>query len=276
RGISVVIGPGETVGDALVRDSRVNLVSLTGSVETGERLCQIAGMKKVLLELGSNSSVIVEEEELPESIWKKIVSSAFAQAGQVCISVQKLYICGGQMENVLERLLSLISGLKVGNPMEEDTDVGPMIASSAVERVLAWAEEAREAGAQILPKIQRDGNFLYPFLIVNAREDLAVCAREAFAPLLVVQQVPSFDEAIQRVNHSIYGLQCGVFTRKLEHIWKAIYEIEVGGVLINEVPTFRVDQMPYGGVKKSGMGREGPRYAIQEMTELKLISLNLV
>ncbi|MHA2610172.1 MAG: aldehyde dehydrogenase family protein [bacterium JZ-2024 1] len=276
RGISVLIGPGDTVGDMLVRDSRVNLISLTGSVETGERVCRNAGMKRVLLELGSNSSVILDEGDLPEGAWKKIVVGAFAQAGQVCISVQKLYLPSAHKQNVVERLLTLIGNLKVGDPMEEDTDVGPMIDSSAVKRVLSWVEEARQSGAQILPGITQEGNFLHPFLIVDAPENISVCAQEAFAPLLVVQPVSSFDEAVQRVNQSVYGLQCGVFTRNLEHIWKAIKEIECGGVLINEVPTFRVDHMPYGGVKKSGIGREGPRYALEEMTEMKLISLNML
>ena len=233
-------------------------------------------MKRVLLELGSNSSVILDEVDLPEGVWKKIVVGAFAQAGQVCISVQKLYVPSAHRESVVERLLAEIGQLKVGDPMQEDTDVGPLIDSSAVKRVLSWVEEAKEAGAQVIPGISQDGNFLHPFLIVDAPENVSVCAQEAFAPLLVVQPVSSYEEAIRRVNQSVYGLQCGVFTRNLEHIGKAIKEIACGGVFINEVPTFRVDHMPYGGVKKSGIGREGPHYALQEMTEIKLISLNML
>ncbi len=276
NGISVLVGSGETVGKRLVQDQRVDLISLTGSVETGQMIAREAGMKRILLELGSNSSVIVDNIDLPDSVWGKIITGAYAQAGQVCISIQKLYILSHRLQEVLDILLPRVQSLKVGDPMQETTDVGPMIDSTAVERTKAWIEEASQAGALVLPSIRQQGNFLYPLLIINAPESTSVCAKEAFAPLLVVQPVSSFSEAIERVNHSIYGLQCGVFTKNMEHIWLAIHQIDCGGVFINEIPTFRVDHMPYGGRKLSGIGREGPRYAIEEMTELKLISLNLM
>ncbi len=271
--VSVLVGPGSTVGLRLVSDPRIRLISLTGSPETGEEIAHSAGIKKLLFELGSNSSVIVDDIDLPETILKRIIFGAYSQAGQVCISIQKLYILKSRSQEVIERLVKMVKALKVGDPLDATTDVGPMIADSAADRAMEWMEEALQAGAQCPTGLHRQGRLIQPVILINADENLRICKKEAFAPVLVIQEVESFEEALQRVNASEYGLQLGIYTENLNHILKAIQQAEVGGVFINDIPTFRVDLMPYGGVKRSGIGREGPRYAVEEMTELRLISL---
>lgn len=274
EGISVLIGSGETVGERLAADARIRVISFTGSPEVGERLTQVAGLKRLLLELGSNSSVIYDDMPIPDSVIRKTVAGAFAQAGQVCISVQKLYFPKRRREEILPRLIEATTHLRVGDPLDPATDVGPMITDSAADRVEQWIEEAVKSGAERLTPWKREGRLIHPTLLLNADESLAVCAKEAFAPLLVAQEVESFEEALARVNASQFGLQLGVFTNRLDYALEAVKSATVGCVLINEIPAFRVDLMPYGGMKRSGLGREGPRFAIEEMTDLKLISLN--
>ncbi|MGH8104246.1 MAG: aldehyde dehydrogenase family protein, partial [bacterium] len=242
--------------------------------EVGERLTQVAGLKRLLLELGSNSSVIYDDMDVPDAVIQKTVRGAFAQAGQVCISVQKLYIPKRRHDPIIPRLIEASKKLKVGDPLDPATDVGPMISDTAADRAEEWILEAANHGAELLTPWRRDGRLIHPTLLLNADESLRVCAKEAFAPVLVVNEVEDFDEALARVNASQFGLQLGVFTNRLDYVLQVAQSAEVGGVLINEIPAFRVDLMPYGGMKRSGLGREGPRYAVEEFTELKLVSLN--
>lgn len=273
--ISFLTGSGREVGENIVKNDYVKKISFTGSLEVGERISQIAKMKKITLELGSNSACIVFKNSEWEKYLERMVRGAYALAGQVCISIQRIYVEEEIYDEFCEKYLEKVKSLKVGDPLKEDTDVGPMIDEANAIRAQMWLKEAEENGAEILPEIKREGSILYPCIVKKAREDLKVCQKEAFAPLVVINPFKDEDEVIFKVNNSIYGLQCGVFTKDIKRAFKFFKEIEVGGVIINDVPTYRVDLMPYGGVKGSGIGREGPHFAFQEFSEIKLIIFNL-
>ena len=272
--VSVLPIPSSLAEGALVRDDRFKMLTFTGSAEVGWRLKGIAGKKKVTLELGGNAGVIVDRDADVAFAVKRIAMGGFSYAGQSCISVQRVYVHQERFDEFSERLVQAVRSLKVGDPMDHDTDVGPMIEEGAARRAEDWVKEAVAEGARVLTGGTADGSFFQPTVLAGVSAESKACSMEVFAPLVSLWPFAEFKEAVAQVDASAYGLQAGVFTGSLEHALYAFDEIEVGGVMINEVPTYRADSMPYGGVKDSGMGREGPRYAIEEMTELRLMVLN--
>ena len=262
-------------GDRLVTDPRFKLLTFTGSSEVGWDMKARAGRKKVILELGGNAAVIVDESADLAFAASRIVAGGFTLAGQSCISVQRVFVHEAVAAGFTGRLVDGVNALKAGDPLNPATEVGPMIDEKETERVQSWIEEAVNAGAKVLTGGRRLGGALYaPTVLEGAPPDAKVCAEEAFAPLVVVSRFADFTHALTQVNASVFGLQAGVFTGSLEHALLAFDRLEVGGVIVNDVPTWRVDHMPYGGVKDSGLGREGPRYTIDEMTEPRLLVIN--
>lgn len=260
----------------LLDDRRVKMLSFTGSADVGWKLKAQAARQKITLELGGNAGVMVE----PDSDWKSalplIVSAAFGYAGQSCISVQRILVHASIYEDFREALVRTVRQTGVGDPNDPETVVGPMINASARDKVVKWIGEAEKEGARLLTSLRSEGlSLLHPVLIEDAPSSCAVVSEEAFAPLAVLERYENFDDALARINDSSFGLQAGVFTSDLGKAMRAFSEIEAGGVLINQVPTFRVENMPYGGVKESGFGREGVRYAMEEMTELRSLILKL-
>jgi glyceraldehyde-3-phosphate dehydrogenase (NADP+) len=274
-GALTVIPASRRVADGLVADERFKLLTFTGSAEVGWGMKARAGKKKVVLELGGNAAAIVGPDADLEQVIPRLVVGSFAYAGQVCISVQRIFVLEPLAASFLERFVEATKTLaKTGDPRNPEVVVGPMIDPPNQERVIEWIEEARAAGARVLCGGERQGTCVTPAVITEADPGLQVCAEEVFGPVVVVERVKDWAEAIERTNDSRFGLQCGVFTNDLKALWSCYEAIEVGGVIHNDFPTFRVDHMPYGGVKDSGFGREGPRYAIEEMTEPRLLVLN--
>ena len=269
--LNVLVGDAAEIGDVLVADDRVKLLTFTGSAEVGWELRRRARRKRVTLELGNATPVIVDRDADLDVAAAKVAENAFSFAGQSCISIQRVYVERGVYEPFLDRFLSRVEALVVGDPAEEETDVGPVIDERARERILDWIEEARRAGAEILAGGELDGPAIEPTVIANARPELKVSREEVFGPVCTVTQFASIDEAFALANGTRYGLQAGIFTNTLATALRAASELEFGGVTVNEAPTFRADQMPYGGVKDSGNTREGPAYAVQEMTEQRIV-----
>jgi glyceraldehyde-3-phosphate dehydrogenase (NADP+) len=262
-------------GDRLVSDERFKLLTFTGSSPVGWGMKARAGKKRVILELGGNAGVIVDNSADLDLAAKRVAVGGFAFSGQSCISVQRVYVHTDVYTDFASRLTTLVQALKIGDPLDPSTDLGPMIDAGEAERIDAWVGEAVAAGATVLTGGRRIGDALYePTVLTDVAADAKVCAQEAFAPLVVLARFNHFDEALREVNRSTFGLQAGVFTGSLDRTLRAFDEIETGGVIVNDVPTWRIDHMPYGGVKDSGLGREGPRYTIEEMTELKLLVIN--
>lgn len=270
--LNVVTGPGAATGDFLVEHPHVRMVTFTGSAEVGLRIRARAGMKRVTLELGNNSALIVDGDADLEEVVARAVPGAYAHSGQVCISVQRIFVQEKAREEFTERFAAAARGLRIGHPLEEATAVSSLITASEAARVEQWVAEAVAAGARLVCGGARHGSTVEPAVLAGVPGEARVFAQEAFGPVAGINGYEQLDEAIAMVNRSDYGLQAGMFTRDLERAFYAAARVEVGGFLINDVPQFRVDQMPYGGVKLSGTGREGPRYAIEEMTEPKLIS----
>jgi glyceraldehyde-3-phosphate dehydrogenase (NADP+) len=272
EGIAIV--PSSTAdASPLVEDDRIKLLTFTGSPAVGWSLKPRAGRKRVTLELGGNAAVIVHADADAEFAAERVTWGGTVQAGQTCISVQRVY-AHESLDGFTDDLARRFKELKVGDPLDDDTDVGPLIDSGNADRVEAWLKEAVDAGAEVVTGGGRDGNVVEPTLLTNLREDLRVSCEEVFAPLVGVYSYSDVSDAIARAGDSSFGLQAGLFTNDLRVIDKAFDEIDVGGLMVNDVSTFRVDHMPYGGVKSSGSGREGLRYAIEEMTELKLLTFN--
>ncbi|WP_303968602.1 aldehyde dehydrogenase family protein [Sporosarcina ureae] len=274
--LHVVIGKGGDIGDVLVTHPDVKLITFTGSLEVGLDIKAKAGLKKSTLELGSNSAVIIDNTDDIESVARRCVDGAFAFAGQVCISVQRIFVKNELFKELTEAMLETVKGLKTGDPAEESTDISALIQEKEAVRAEEWIKEAQNKGAEVLCGGKRTGSILEPTIIANVPSSASISCNEAFAPIVMINTYDDYDEAIRNVNDSQYGLQAGVYTTSIEKAFQAVDQIEVGGVIINEVPAFRVDQMPYGGVKNSGTGREGIKYATEEMTELKLAVFNLV
>lgn len=269
--LNVVTGPGGAIGDLLVSDRRVAMVSFTGSVDVGLRIRNLAGMKRVTLELGSNSALIVEEDaDLDEAV-PRAVTGSFAHSGQVCISVQRIFVHRAIRDEFVERMVAATRRLVMGHPHDPATDVSSLIAVKEAERVENWICEAQHAGATLATGGTRRRATIEPAVLTGVPPGASLSCREAFGPVVAVNEYAALEEAIARVNDSDYGLQAGIYTRDIRKAFHAAREVHVGGFMINEVPQYRVDQMPYGGVKLSGTGREGPRYAIEEMTEPKLV-----
>jgi acyl-CoA reductase-like NAD-dependent aldehyde dehydrogenase len=252
-----VVPTNRALGDQLVQDERFKLLTFTGSMDVGWRMKAMAGKKRVVLELGGNAGVIVDQDADLEFAARRISTGAFSYAGQTCISVQRVYVHEAVADQFLAKLKANTEALKQGDPLDESTDVGPLIDEKAVTRTEQWVQEAVAEGAQVVTGGARSGAFFQPTILTNVRRESKVCSREVFAPIVDVFTVHDFDEALKDVNDSSYGLQAGVFTQNLEHAFRAFNELEVGGVIINDISTYRIDHMPYGGVKESGLGREG-------------------
>jgi glyceraldehyde-3-phosphate dehydrogenase (NADP+) len=264
------------VAEKMVKDDRLKMLTFTGSAQVGWRLKAVAGKKKVVLELGGNAGAIVDKDADLELAARRSAYGAFVYSGQTCISLQRLFVHEEVYRPFLDLLIGHVKGLKAGNPMDEDTSIGPLITPDAAKRVEEWLKESVSQGARVLLGGKLLGNnIIEPAVVVDTRPDMKINCEEAFGPVVTVSKFSSFERAIEEVNQSRYGLQAGVFTNDVNKIFMAYRSLKVGGVIVNDVPTFRADHMPYGGVKDSGMGREGIRYAIEEMTEPKVLVLNL-
>lgn len=260
--------------DRFVTDERIRLLSFTGSPEVGWDLKSRAGKKKVVLELGGNAGCIVDRDCDVNRAVERIVFGAFYQSGQSCISVQRIFVHEDRHDEFKSALIAAASALKAGDPMEESTFLGPMISEKDARRVEQWVAAAVDRGAKVLCGGRRNGAFYEATLVENVSDDLPLSCQEVFGPIAIVEPFTSFAAACGRVNAGRFGLQAGVFTKNIDHAMYAFDALEVGAVVINDVPAFRVDSMPYGGVKDSGLGREGVRYAIEDMTERRLLVLN--
>jgi acyl-CoA reductase-like NAD-dependent aldehyde dehydrogenase len=260
-------------GDALVSDDRYKLLTFTGSPSVGWKMKAEAGKKKVVLELGGNAGVIVDETADLDWAVNRLVFGAFAYAGQVCISVQRIYVVESVYPEFERRFVEKVREVKVGDPLDPATDLGPMVDDKAVQRTHTWVREAVDGGARALTGGEPDGRYYPPSILVDVPKDARVCGEEVFAPVVNLFPVPDFATAVREINDSQFGLQCGVFTGDLERTLQAHDQLEVGGVIVNDVPTWRIDPMPYGGVKDSGLGREGLRWSIEDMTEPRLLAI---
>jgi acyl-CoA reductase-like NAD-dependent aldehyde dehydrogenase len=273
--LNVVVGPASELGDVLVEDERVAALTFTGSGGVGWALRERAPRKRVNLELGNATPVIVDEGADLEDAAARLAANAFSFAGQSCISVQRIYVHRDAYDAFLRAFLTRVEALTVGDPADEETDVGPVIDRDSRGRILEWIEEARQAGAEILAGGDLAGELIRPTVVARAAPELKVSCEEVFGPVCTVDAFDSLDEAIERANATRYGLQAGIFTPSLDSALRAAQELEFGGVIVNEAPTFRADQMPYGGVKDSGNTREGPAYAVRELTEERLVVVQL-
>lgn len=273
--LNVVTGSGKNVGDALIADDRVKKVTFTGSPAVGKYIRENAGLKRVTLELGSNSALIVDEGTDLSKVMPRIVTGAFSNQGQVCISIQRIYVHETIAEDFVSQFVEEAGRLKVGDPLDEETDVAAMISAEDVERAQSWISDAVGNGAELVLGGESEQQVLKPTVLLNAKPTDKISCEEIFAPVVHINTFMDFDEAITEVNESQFGLQAGVYTNDLQKAFRAASNLHVGGVMINDIPTFRVDHMPYGGVKQSGTGREGIKYAVEEMTELKLVSFKL-
>jgi acyl-CoA reductase-like NAD-dependent aldehyde dehydrogenase len=271
--LNVLVGPASEIGDVLVEDERVRVITFTGSGDVGWKLRERAPRKKVNLELGNATPVIVEPDADLDDAATRLAANGFSFAGQSCISVQRIYVQRGVYDGFLERFLPKVEALKIGDPAEEDTDVGPLISEGDRERVLQWIEES---GGELLAggDTTQEG-LIRPTVIANPPPDAKVSCEEVFGPVVTVTPYDAIDEAIALANGTRYGLQAGIFTSRVQTALRAGRELEFGGVTVNEAPTFRADQMPYGGVKASGNTREGPAWAVRELTEERLVVLQL-
>jgi len=268
---NLVVGPGGTVGEWLTVDPRVSKISFTGSPPVGEAILRKAGLKKVTLELGNNSGTIVEPDANLDEVIPRCVVSAFANSGQVCISLQRLYVHRAVAAEFTRRFVEATARLKVCDPLDRECDVGPMIDEKEAVRAETWIREAQAGGARVLIGGRREGRVLYPTVLAGTRPEMKVMCQEAFAPLVSICEYDSFEEAVRMVEESPYGLQAGVYTRDLRKALYAVDRIDAGGIMINDTSIYRVDHMPYGGNKMSGLGREGVRFAVEEMTNIKMV-----
>ncbi|MFC2158846.1 aldehyde dehydrogenase family protein [Acidobacteriota bacterium] len=261
--------------DVLVEDERVKKITFTGSPEIGWEIKKRANKKRVTLELGGNAAVVIEPDSDLEFAVKRTVLGSFSYSGQICISIQRIMLHEDIYGQFMTAFEEQVRALKQGDPMEEETDIGPMINLEAAIQTEQWVKEAQENGAKLVCGGMRNGSMFAPTILEDVRPDLRISCQEAFAPVVVVTPYRDYNTALDSVNDSIYGLQAGVFTQNLKKAFHAFETLDVGGVIINDIPTFRIDHMPYGGVKESGFGREGLKYAMDEMTEMKLLAVNL-
>ena len=259
----------------LVSDDRLKLISFTGSATVGWDIKRRAGKKKVILELGGNAGVLVHSDADLNYAAERCVAGGFAYAGQTCISVQRILVERTVFGKFIELLLAAVKKLRTGDPLDESTDLGPLIRESDAVRTVDWVQEAVRGGARLLAGGQRKGSVVEPTVLTNTRAEMKVNCQEIFGPVVSVEAYDDFADALKQINNSPYGLQAGIFTRDVKLLFTAYEELEVGAVIAGDVPTFRIDHMPYGGIKDSGLGREGLRYAIEEMTEPKLLVMNL-
>jgi acyl-CoA reductase-like NAD-dependent aldehyde dehydrogenase len=261
------------LGDRMVADDRFKLLSFTGSPSVGWRMKERAGKKKVILELGGNAGVIIDRTADLDWAVRRCLVGGFTYAGQVCISVQRMFIHEAVWDAFLERFVAGAKAIRSGDPLDPETELGPMVDGAAASRTQRWVDEALAMGGKALLGGKADGTFFPPTILTDVPPTAQVCSNEAFAPLVVAFPFKDFGDAIAGVNDSMFGLQTGVFTNDLANTWRAFSELEVGGVIVNDVPTYRIDHMPYGGVKDSGLGREGLRWAVEDMTEIRIMVL---
>ncbi|MBD7985041.1 aldehyde dehydrogenase family protein [Sporosarcina sp. Sa2YVA2] len=273
--LSVITGKGSIIGDILVTHPSIRMVSFTGGLETGENIARKAGLKKLSMELGSNSPVIVLKDANIETAVESTVSGAFCAAGQNCLGVQRIYVQHEVFEKFTSSFVNRTRQYTVGDKMSTDTDMGPLINGREAERVEKWVQEAVFKGAELLVGGVRNGAFYAPTVLTNVPSDCIVAHQEIFGPVVLLYSVADLDMAIEKSNAVNYGLQAGIFTNNIENAFKAISEMDVGGIMINDSSDYRIDGMPFGGVKGSGLGREGVKFAIQEMTEPKVVSFKL-
>ena len=273
--INIVTGAGSQVGEWLLDEERIAMYTFTGSGEVGRHIKERSGMRPVALELGNNSPNIVHLDADLELAARQTAARSFHNAGQACIAVQRIYVHEAVIQEFSDLYISHVNQLKVGNPEDPDTDVGPMISEKEAIRTEEWVQEAISQGAKSLLPVKREGALFYPVVLVNTTSEMKVVCREVFAPVVTIIPYSDLDEAFAQANDSEYGLQAGIFTRDLNIAMKAARTLEYGGVVINDVSTYRNDVMPYGGVKNSGLGKEGPRYAVEEMTEERMVVINL-
>jgi acyl-CoA reductase-like NAD-dependent aldehyde dehydrogenase len=274
-GINLVVGSGSVVGNTMVESEKIAMITFTGSPSVGLDIKAKAGIKKVTLELGSNSAAIVHEDADIRYAVPKCVIGSFANSGQVCISIQRIYIHENRYDEFRDMFVDAVKSSRNGDPKDEKTLVGPMIEEKEAVRAEGWIKEAVAEGAKVAVGGNRKGTLLEATVLEDTNEKMTIVREEVFGPVVCIMKYKTLDEVIERVNDSQFGLQAGIFTDNIQNAFKAIDRLEVGGVMINDMPTFRVDQMPYGGVKLSGTGREGPRFAVEEMTELKTVMFNL-
>lgn len=263
------------LADKMVRDDRFKMLTFTGSAQVGWYLKTIAGKKKVVLELGGNAAVIVDKTADGVQYAKRIALGAYGQAGQSCIKVQRIYIHKEIAETFTENFVTATKATKYGNPLEDDTIVGPLIDKTAADRIESWINEAISNGAKLLAGGKRNGLLIEPTILTSTRNDMKVVCEEIFGPVVTLHEFQTIEEVVREVNDSKYGLQAGIFSNDFKNIFYSYENLEVGGVVVNDFPTYRIDHMPYGGIKDSGLGREGIKYAIEEMTEKKLLVVNL-
>jgi acyl-CoA reductase-like NAD-dependent aldehyde dehydrogenase len=269
--LRVLPGSADDVGNAIVDHEQVPLITFTGSPDVGWGIRERAARKRVSLELGNNAPVVIEPDGDWQTAAEKISVAGFSHAGQSCISTQRIYVHAEVAPDFHDALVAKVEALKVGDPMDEDTDVSSLISEKDRDRVHSWIEEAVSAGARVLCGGKVDGSLLLPTVLADASPDMKVCREEVFGPVVATQTYTDFDEALRLANDTKYGLQAAVFTSDLGRALRAAKTLDFGGVLVNEVPTWRADQMPYGGVRDSGNTREGPAYAVREMTETRLV-----
>jgi glyceraldehyde-3-phosphate dehydrogenase (NADP+) len=274
-GIACLTGLGEEIGDALTGDRRVRKITFTGSRDVGERICHVAGIKKVTMELGSNSAVIVMPDADLEKVATAVAATGYSNAGQVCISTQRVLTSDRIYGDFLDALTPRVAALTTGNPLDQRTKVGPMIKEQEAIRVEGWVRDAVAGGARVITGGQRQGAIYAPTVVADVRPEMRISCEELFGPAVAVTRFESLDEAIALANDSIYGLAAAIFTENLEWAMRFAREVEAGNLMVNWGPQWRADLMPYGGLKESGFGKEGPRYAVEEMTELKLVCFHL-
>jgi acyl-CoA reductase-like NAD-dependent aldehyde dehydrogenase len=273
--LNVLVGPAAEIGDVLVEDERVKVITFTGSSDVGWKLRERAARKRVNLELGNSTPVIVEPDADLEAAASATAQHGFSFAGQSCISIQRVYVQRDVLDLYVELLIPKVERLVVGDPADEETDVGPVIDEDARDRILQWIGEARRAGAEVLTGGELEGDLIRPTVIAGADPELKVSCEEVFGPVVTLTPYDTIDEALGLANGTRYGLQAGIFTSNVRTAFRAAQELEFGGVTVNEAPTFRADQMPYGGVKDSGNTREGPAYSVNEFTEQRVVVFDL-
>jgi acyl-CoA reductase-like NAD-dependent aldehyde dehydrogenase len=271
--LNLIVGPGGTVGEWLVTDPRVAKITLTGSVQVGRQILSMAGIKKVTLELGNTGPVIIAPDADLEYAAKRCAIGAYYNSGQVCISVQRIYSQRPVYDAFTDRFVQASKGMVVGDPLDERVDVGPMIDEKEARRIESWVTEAQGGGAHVLTGGSRQGAVYQPTVLTDVTPAMKVVADEAFAPIASVIACDDFEESLRQADDTSYGLQVSVFTRDLQRVFQAVRRLNFGGVIVNDSPAFRADHMPYGGNRQSGLGREGVRFAMEDMTNIQMVAI---
>jgi glyceraldehyde-3-phosphate dehydrogenase (NADP+) len=274
-GIQCITGSGAELGKALCSDGRVRKITFTGSREVGEQICRQAGLKRITMELGSNAPLIVMPDAELDKVCQAVVATGYANAGQVCISTQRVLALTSVYQELLERLIPKVQSIRAGNPLDESVAMGPMVREADAKRVESWIQQAEAAGARVVAGGQRQGALHAPTLVADVAPSMRISCEELFGPAVAVSPAATIEDAIALANDTNYGLSAGIFTSNLEWAMRFAREVDSGNLHINWGPQWRADLMPYGGLKESGFGKEGPKYAVQEMTDVKMVVLHL-